>query len=225
MGNASDLLELPLFDINVAARILDIGQTLTYWLNGLNRDGIIYDPPLRPEYNDDRIVTWGEFIEAALLRELRQVHRVSLREARTLRADLIQRDPGVRHPLAVHSVFVNGRRLAGALRTAGIEDALTIEPATGTIRSGQFVETFMRRIEWRNAVPTAYRPSLDHRLVTIEPGRQFGAPQVQGVSTRSIFELVEEAGMLPEEVADLRSCSLDAVREALGYERSTMALT
>lgn len=61
------VLHRGLYSISAASRILDMpASTLARWL--LGQDG--RPPVLRPEPTGARNVTWGEFVEAGLLRQV-----------------------------------------------------------------------------------------------------------------------------------------------------------
>lgn len=104
VGMAQILLEREMYSEADAARLLRVPQsTLHYWLEGGTVRGKRYRLVVRPERRGERIVTWGEFIEAGLLPQYRQ-STVSMRE---LRSFIELRDGlGVPYPLAHARPFV-----------------------------------------------------------------------------------------------------------------------
>lgn len=75
-------LERPLYSYAEAARLLDLSPTtLRWWLEGSVRGGTAYPPVIRSEPTGVDVVTWGEFVEARLLKGYRQ-KRVPLQKMR-----------------------------------------------------------------------------------------------------------------------------------------------
>ncbi|MCC5949460.1 MAG: hypothetical protein JJT89_13505 [Nitriliruptoraceae bacterium] len=214
------LLDQPLYDLAEAARLLDVPDgTLRFWLHGKQYKGSTYLPVLREARNRDVVVTWGEFIEAAVLRQLRRDERIPMRALRLFMFEVAQKFPGLRYPLASERVYRNGGALA--IETLGG----IWEPATGTNFDAASVEAdLLNRIEWTKQVASAYRPSSEQPLVRIEPIRKHGAPTVEGVRTAAIFEL-REAGEEVAQLADEFRLGPDVVEEALRFERRLRGLT
>lgn len=211
------LLDRPIFEIAEAARLLGLGSTLYWWLNGRQTSDRSYMPALRDRVNKRREVTWGEFVEAAMLKELRHRHKVKLDSVRTLRWSIRDEFPETRYPLAEQAVYVSGRVLSHALADIGLEDEATYEPDTRTVRWGESVSVFLQRVEWEDAVPMLYRPNLDFPAVEVSPRRQFGAPNVDGMRTAAIFDLVT-AGESPDWIAGMWEKPVELVQQAYAYE-------
>jgi hypothetical protein len=94
-----------------AARLLRVPQpTLHYWLEGGERRGKLYRPIIRVEPTGMRIVTWAEFVEAALLREYRRRLNVPMTELRNF-IDRLRDGLGMPYPLAHHRPYVADRQL------------------------------------------------------------------------------------------------------------------
>ena len=76
-----------------AARLLRVPQrTLNYWLEGGEVRGRVYRPVIRTEPRGRHAaVTWAEFVEAGLLREYRQTHRIPMAELRAFIDQVRQR--------------------------------------------------------------------------------------------------------------------------------------
>src|SRR5882724_9715628 len=105
------VLDREMYTEAAAARLLGLAQsTLNYWLEGGVRRGKQYRPVIRIEPRGERAaVTWGEFLEAALLREYRR-RSVPMLELRSF-IDKVRRDFGVPYPLAHHRPYVGGKKL------------------------------------------------------------------------------------------------------------------
>lgn len=83
---SASVLDREMFTEAEAARLLRVPQrTLNYWLEGGEVRGRVYRPVIRTEPRGGHAaVTWAEFVEAGLLREYRQTHRVPMGELRRL---------------------------------------------------------------------------------------------------------------------------------------------
>lgn len=94
------VLDREMFTEAEAARLLRVPQrTLNYWLEGGEVRGRVYRPVIRTEPRGGHAaVTWAEFVEAGLLSEYRQTHRIPMAE---LRVRAGGRADGGRRPAAV----------------------------------------------------------------------------------------------------------------------------
>ncbi len=67
-----------------AARLLEMApSTLHYWLEGGEHRHKRYQPIIRQVSSGTKTVTWGEFVEAALLRQYRKALSVPMVELRS----------------------------------------------------------------------------------------------------------------------------------------------
>ncbi len=95
----TDVLELQLYTVGEAARLLRLSSTkLRRWLEGFTVGGRFYEPVIRPQPTHSDVVTWAEFVEAGFLREYR-AKRVSLQHLRPV-IDEMRREFEVPYPLA-----------------------------------------------------------------------------------------------------------------------------
>src|SRR6266496_100751 len=117
------VLEREMYTEAAAARLLGVAQnTLNYWLEGGERRGKVYKPVIRVEPRGDRAaVTWGEFLEAGLLREYRR-RNVPMLELRDF-IDKVRDRYGVPYPLADRRPYVSGRDLLVKLQNDSGLDA------------------------------------------------------------------------------------------------------
>lgn len=225
MGDVA-LLHREMFGLREAARLLRVPEsTLRWWLEGAERPSKRYPPVIRPEPTGSTAVTWGEFVEAGLLRQYRRVLKVKLS---TLRAfiDEAREGFGVLYPLAHHRPYVGaGRQLVLKIQD---EVGLDADYCLVAVANNQLVltgpaEAFVTRVEWDEDIPAAWRPHADPASpVRMEPLRRFGRPSVHGVSTDVIWEQLE-AGADFGEVADTFALDQDDVRWAHAYETSARA--
>jgi hypothetical protein len=80
-------------------------------LEGGEVQGRVYRPVIRTEPRGRHAtVTWAEFVEAGLLREYRQTHRIPMAELRAF-IDQVRSEFGVPYPLADQRPFTSGKEL------------------------------------------------------------------------------------------------------------------
>jgi uncharacterized protein (DUF433 family) len=212
------ILDREMYTEAAAARLLRVApSTLHWWLEGRPPR---YRPVIRPEPTDSRVVTWAEFVEAALLRSYRRDHDVPLRELRDF-IDRLRDEFQVPYPLADRRPFIGpGRRLMIDLQGRSHLDP---EFCLVAIANGQEIltapgEEFFERVEWSGDEPAAWRPHDDPASpVRINPLMRFGRPAVGGISTEAIAGELD-AGASLDEVAKDFGLDLEAVRWAQSYE-------
>ena len=218
-----EVLERPMYGEAEAARLLQLSQsTLHYWLEGGDRRSRRYLPVLRPAPTGSKDVTWGEFVEAGLMRQYRRHHRVPMAELRRV-IELLREDLGVPHPLAHARPFVGpGRKLLlGVQQDASLPgDYWLVAVAAGQPTLTPPSETFYERVDWSEDLAIGWRPAEDPRSpVRMRPDERFGLPAIGGVRTETVWEHVEaDEGF--DEIADELELSVEEVRWALAYESS-----
>jgi uncharacterized protein (DUF433 family) len=220
------VLEREMFTEAEAARLLRVPQrTLNYWLEGGEVRGRVYRPVIRPESRGGHVaVTWAEFVEAGLLREYRQTHRVPMAELRAF-IDQVRREFGVPYPLADQRPFVSGKELLSVAQDeTGLDADLCL---VATVR-GQYVltpaaDSFYKRVTWEGDIAVAWRPHDDPQSpVLMRPGLRSGRPAVKGITTETLWEH-EQAGESIGEIAEEYNLSDEDVRWAIAYETSARA--
>ncbi|MGH9075192.1 MAG: DUF433 domain-containing protein [Acidimicrobiales bacterium] len=221
-----EALDREMFAEAEAARLLQVAQsTLHYWLEGGKRRRRLYLPVIRPESTGSRIVTWGEFVEAALLRQYRQVHQVPMAELRAV-IEHLRSKLGAPYPLAHVKPFVGpGRRLLleeqEAVGLPGEFWLVAIADGQPTLTPPS--ETYFERVEWEDDLALGWRPAPDPKSpVRMRPDERFGLPAIGGVKTETIWEHLD-AGEDFQEVASEFELSLDEVRWAHAFETSLQA--
>jgi uncharacterized protein (DUF433 family) len=221
-----EVLEREMFTVGEAARLLRTpDSTLRWWLEGERRPGKTYPPVIRPEPTGSTTVTWGEFVEAGLLRQYRKVHDVKLSALRFF-IDLARQEFGVQYPLAHHRPYVG----AGKRLVLKLQNDVDLDPRFWlvAVANDQLLLTgpadaFVTRVDWDQDLPVAWRPHDDPASpVRMEPLRRFGRPAIHGVSTEVIWEQLE-AGADFSEVAEIFGLELPDVHWAHAYETSVHA--
>lgn len=219
MAQGVTLLEREVYTEAEAARLLRVAQgTLHYWLEGGQRDHKYYMPIVRAVPTGERIVTWGEFVEAALLRTYRQDHKVPMVQLRLFIQTLREQNGDVPYPLAHHRPWVDGRDLL-----FHAQETADVPPDFWLVSNNQGLftpvsERFVRKIQWDDGVAGAYRPSEDpDSPVRIDPRIRFGAPSIRGTSTAALADQVE-SGSPVDEVAEDFDLSPTEVQWAVDFE-------
>ena len=209
-----------------AARLLQVPQgTLHYWLEGGMRGNRDYQPILRSKPTLSRTVTWGEFVEAGLLRQYRRKLHVPMAELRAVIEQL--RDKlGVPYPLAHFQPFVGpGQRLLLEVQEAtGLPgDLWLVAIADGQPTLTAPSETFVERVEWADDLAVGWRPAGDPRSpVRMRPDERFGLPAIGGIKTEIIWEHLA-ADETFDEVAEQFDLKVDEVHWAHAFETSLRA--
>lgn len=221
--NLMDVLDREMYTEAEAARLLRMpGGTLRYWLEGGTRGRRTYAPILREQATGSRFVTWGEFVEAGLLRQYRKDLRVPMTEMRAFIEGLRGRF-AVPYPLAHFRPLTSGQDLViEAQDVAGLAPEFQLVAEV----KNQYVllpaaDAFLRRVEYKDDVAVQWRPQEELRVV-FDPRRRFGAPTIEGVSTHALWEAVD-SGEEEAVVASLYQLSISDVKQALAYEIASQA--
>jgi len=217
------VLEREVYSEAEAARLLGLSQsTLHYWLEGGVRRDVLYQPVIRTQAIGRRTLTWGEFVEAGLLRAYRK-QNIPMLQLRNFITEL--RDGfGIPYPLAHERPWHT--KGAGLVMKAQVDTGL--DESFWLFSSGQGLLTppganFVERITWDGEVAGSYRPHDDPRSpVVVDPRVRFGRPSIGGISTVAIFEQSEDGLSVPE-LAELFGLSQRDIRWALAYEGTKAA--
>jgi len=217
-------LELETYDLAEASEYLRVPRsTLQWWLDGGKRGGKQHQPVIREQATGSGILTWGEFVEAWYVRQYRREHSVDLSALREFIGSL-REQLGVLYPLAHAQPFVGpDHRLVKQVQDdVGLPQDLWIVVAG---RKNQLVLTptmaeFIEKVEFgqsglRPAI--AIRPQGPDSPVVIEPTRAFGSPNVRGIRTEALVELVNAGEDLGDVASDF-SLTDHELRSALAYE-------
>jgi uncharacterized protein (DUF433 family) len=220
------ILEREIYSEPEAARLLGVPQaTLHWWLDGGQRRSKTYAPVIRTQPTGSKAVSWGEFVEAGLLRQYRREHLVPLREIRSFIQTLRDR-LDVPYPLAHAKPFVGeGRRLLlDAQNEAEVPgDFSLVAEASGQLLLTPAAHSFFTRVEWDDDMAAQWRPHDDPLSpVRMDPRVRFGRPSIGGISTEVLWEQVEDGAGF-DEIAEDFSLPAASVRWAWSYENSARA--
>jgi uncharacterized protein (DUF433 family) len=218
-------LDRPLYSYAEAARLLDLPTaTLRWWLEGGHRKGVEYQPVIRPEPTGADAVTWGEFVEAGLLRGYRK-KRVPLQRMRPFIQKMRERMK-MPYPLAHYRPLIDRSKLVYDLQR---EVQLPPEMYLVRFEGGQTqlappILEFLERVEFEggNGPALRYWPVGKQSPVVIDPKIAFGVPQIRGIRTELVAESVS-AGESEAEVSASWGLSAKDVRAALAWENRAEA--
>ncbi len=184
------LLVRPTYSLTEAARLLRIRPaTLRWWLEGGFRGSKRYPPVLRDAATGDTRVSWGEFVEAAYLREYRQ--HLPLQRLRPLR-EALRIEFDTPFPFAVSRPLVGGRELVSEMQQhLDIPEELWMIVGSGQLTLSAAAETFCQRVQFDDATEEAmsYLVMDAPEPVYVNPGFSFGIPTVRRVRTEVLAEL------------------------------------
>jgi uncharacterized protein (DUF433 family) len=216
---ATTTLERELYGVGEAARLLGLPSvTLRRWLDGDRRKGTYYEPVLRPEATHRDSVTWGEFVEAGLLREYRN-RGVPLQKMRPVISRL-REELGVMYPLAHARPYVSGKELVRAIQAeVGVDERLwvVITGPEGQLVLSDPAARFVEKVEFDDEIAQRLYPVGRDSLVSIDPLKSFGIPTVRGIRTENISELFR-AGESVGAIAEAFDLGVTEVEAALRFE-------
>lgn len=210
-------LERRLYEIRDAAHILGLPpSTVRYWLEG----DAERDPVLRVQPRGDSTVSWGEFVEAGLLRAYR-AKRVSLQHLRLV-IERLRSEFDTPYPLATLKPFIgaNRRLVLDAQHAAGLadEDGLVWEIASGQTVLRDSIADYLQTVDFdEHEQAQRVFPAGRQSPVVIDPNRSFGDTTIQGIRTEILREQVE-AGEAIDQVGEDFDLSPAQVKAALAWE-------
>lgn len=220
-----DLLTRELYTIADAARITRVPETtVAWWLKGRDH----HEPVLRSKSEADLRVRWGDLVSISFLAQLRQtgVRLQSIRDY-VLR---MRETTSQAFPLARRDVLTNGPNLAWK-----VEDGF--EDTTGHVfDEAKYLTPFLRRIEFDSGgIALVMTPSREHPRVKVHPLLHFGAPQIDGFSTKPLADVVRadlaairrargdvDVPEVEREIARDYGIPVAGLREAVDFETNYM---
>jgi len=217
-------LDRPVYGIAQAAQLLGLRpDRARAWLDGYTRSGTHYPPVVRDVTTKSDLVTWGEFVELGYLRGYRQA-AVALQRIRPVIARL-RKEYHTPYPLAYYRPWVYDKELVlEAQEAEGLPSSLAIVVRTGQeIMLSDVAKGFMRRVEFDGDTARRWLPLGEFSPVVVDPSVAFGMPNVDGISTERLYELVV-AGESLSEVANGYDISIDLLKNACAYEEMARRL-
>lgn len=221
MSETSDFLARPVYGLSQVDWVLRLHPgTAARWIDGYTRQGKDYPPIVRLAKTGDDRVTWGEFTEARLLSEFRDVG-VPIRNLRPTVVALREQFDTL-HPLAHALPYLDrlGREIVMKVQNdTQLEKPLQLV----VVRNGQLALTtqtdrFVQSVDFADTeIVRRMHPLPDLDQVWFDPLRQFGDPVVRSVPTAVIAEQAR-AGDSQALIASLYELSDEEVWQAIRYE-------
>lgn len=218
--------EWPTYTYPQVDKLLDLsGGTAKRWINGYVRNRKEYPPIVRPEPVVTSWASWGEFLEARLMANYRDIDNVPIQHIRQVVARL--RDlTGDKHPLTKWSTFIkpHGRQLLFEVQGPPSETdtfRFTERLSDGQLALLPWVQEFVDAVvdsEVKDDTIVAIRPDVVFPDIICVAQRRGGRPTIAGrnVLARTVAELVL-AGERADDVADWYSITAAQVEQARGY--------
>lgn len=220
-SKTNPLLDVPMYSFSEAGHLLGVpAVTITSWVKGT----ATRKPVIREDREFVDAVTWGDFIESALLREYRKLG-ASLQGLRPLMAKARERF-GYKYPLAeLKPLLDHKKRLIWDLQHEEDipEDVYLVEDHRDQLVLADTVLRFLDRVKYSiDGVPTAYSPAGPNSSIRVDPDVTFGLPQIKGVRTETLAEMVA-SGMDVASVAQTYGLNTKQVKEAVEWENRSLA--
>jgi len=218
-------LDRPMYSYAEAARLLDLpAATLRWWLEGARRGDVDYLPVIRPE-RTGADVTWGEFVEAGLLRGYRQKN-VPLQRMRPFIAEMRERT-GMPYPLAHWRPLIDhaARKLVYEIQhQVDLPSSMyLVEFEGGQMELAPAAIQFLDRVDFdAGGAAQRYWPAGKESPVAIDPDIAFGMPQIRGIRTESVAESID-AGESNDEAARSWGLAPSDITAALEWEHRQKA--
>ncbi|ORW04120.1 DUF433 domain-containing protein [Mycobacterium kyorinense] len=219
--SVSSLLDHEIYMYPEVDRLVGLGSgTARRWINGYTRGGKSYDPILRVAPKDTPWVTWGEFVEARMLAELREeVPTPRLRAA----IDSLRRRYNIDYPLAHLRPYlsVHQRDLTIAGDDAGLsDDEMVVRTGQQLLGGARWLvdRATLAQDETGETVIAELPADNEYPDIVISPMRYSGQPTFVGrrVSVATIAGMAA-SGERPEDLAADYGLSLRQVQEAKDY--------
>lgn len=220
-----DLLERPVYPYSEVDRLIGLSRgTARRWINGYERSGKSYLPILREASKDTEWATWGEFVEARILAEYRDLDIPTGRLRATV-AGLRDRF-GVSHPLAHERPYLAAE--AGEIVIDRERLDPDGEPGLVVIRTGQMLlsergrEVITRAALTRDAnghnVVAELRVDEQFPDIVVSPDRRGGEPTITGrrIAVTTIAGLASTGEDISDIAADF-GLSKQQVKAAIAY--------
>jgi uncharacterized protein (DUF433 family) len=224
---ATDIIDTAAYTLAEGARYLRLPPaTLRSWVLGREyptAGGSGRFPPLiRLASSRPPLLSFGNLIEAHVLRSLRTEHGVSVRALRKA-LDFAETRLGIERLLLRPDL----RAHAGEVFLDRYGELIDLS-ASGQLAMRKLLAEHLKRVEWNSArFPIRLFPFLssvapgDDRPIVIDPRIAFGRPVVrrQGISTSAIAERID-AGETVEDVAADYGLDRSEIEQAAVYERA-----
>lgn len=222
---AQDIIGVGMYSVTEAAMYANVpAAAMSRWMWGTKRDASVARPQLGVP-DEDRILTFLDFIQSLTIRALRNPHTdraaISLEKIReTIR--IAEDEHGITFPFArQHTVYLLGKEIIlhvkdlGTIQTSGKQKRQHVEQ--------KLVELHLRDIGYRKSDGLAERFEVardgDMKIV-MNPKIRFGEPYLEhrGITASSIWNAVQAEGSVEGAALAYEIPEPDAAFAARWYE-------
>ena len=215
VANVKEKIGLGIYTPAEAARYARVHTaTLARWIHGDDRGRAVVDAQLSGD--QDRIITFLDFVQALAIRAIRTRHRLPLSKIRDAVSYTRQR-LGLTYPLArKHTTYLFRGDLYVRLETENEEEFITDYMQVSGIGKDQLahakvIELYMENLSFdATGLASTYRPfEYKDRVVVMDPQRRFGQPMLDSCAytIEALIGAVDTEG------------GIDAAAAAYGVER------
>ena len=232
-SDSASILDRPVHSIQETAHILGLPLDLVQtWLDGDIKTRTL--PVLRPKRTGSKVVSWGEFVGIALLREYREwknrFNRLTL-VLNALRSDWI-----TPYPLALSRCYDSDKETviryqeafllpAGSSIIVHVGDHPRKHKDTSNLVLSTEARRFVRNVSFgSDGEVRQFHPAGPASPVVIDPMVCLGRASVEGVATERLWEL-HDVGESFVEIANGYELDVDLVKAAVSYEELHRFLT
>lgn len=212
-----------------AARLLQMQpRTINRWLGGytFKRDGEQVDieplwAPQLPRAKDHIELGFRDLIELRFVNAFVKagLRLQTIRHCLNFARECVNDD----RPFSTRRFQTDGRTIfLDTLNQSGDQELLDLKEHQYVL--GKVIESSFKDLDIDDASVTRWRPFNGKPSIVVDPARAFGQPIAaqSGVPTTSLFDAVNAEGSV-ERVARLFDVSLQAVRDAIGFEKRLLA--
>ena len=217
------MLDTPAYGLAEAARYLKLPTTtLRSWVVGRNYPRLDgkgrFEPLIQLADEKNRLLSFGNLVEAYVLRALRQEHGVSIKDVRAA-LEYAQQEFHIDRLLLKPDL----RTGAGELFLRRYGELINLS-RSGQLALRKVLEAHLKRVEWDKELASRLYPYFgvdDEKLIAIDPAIGFGRPVLirKGISTSVIADRVD-AGESVEVLAEDYDLKPGEVEMAIMYERA-----
>lgn len=224
----NDLLGMGLYTPHEAAFYARVStQTINRWKFGDARTERVFTPQY--DFDDEKIITFSEFIMAVAIREIKIKYKVGLQSIRDGIRDSEKRY-GIPYPFAMkHVAYILGKKIY--IRQPGDDHDIYTQvntPGCGQAGFAKILELYVENLNYGPNDELHHFEAFEYlyedngtpviKRVLMNPQRRFGEPLVEscGISAKTLYEAsLTEKGI--EEAADVYGVDRSEVDIACRY--------
>lgn len=221
--SASSMLDRKVYAYAEVDRLIGLRSgTARRWINGYERGGKFYDPVLRVASSDTDWVTWGEFVEARMIAEYRDIKHIGLPRLRAV-VDSLRHLYGIDYPLAYFKPYlsVHERDLTISGKEIGLpEDEIVVRTGQRLLGDARWLadRAVLDHDDQGEQIMAELPVDRDFPDIVVNPTRYSGQPTFVGTRVSPVtIAGMARAGERPEDLAADFGLSMQLVQHAIAY--------